>query len=30
MTPLYILTGLAALGILLYLIAALVKPEWFG
>jgi K+-transporting ATPase KdpF subunit len=30
MTPLYILTGLTALALLVYLILALLKPEWFG
>ncbi len=30
MNPLYWLTGIVALGILLYLVLALVKPEWFG
>lgn len=30
MNPLYLITGFAALGLLLYLVLALVKPEWFG
>ncbi|MBN8581911.1 MAG: K(+)-transporting ATPase subunit F [Anaerolineae bacterium] len=30
MNPLYIITGVVALGLLLYLVLALVKPEWFG
>lgn len=30
MTPLYFITGLIALGLLVYLALALVKPEWFG
>ncbi|MCL4271438.1 MAG: K(+)-transporting ATPase subunit F [Anaerolineales bacterium] len=30
MNPLYWITGLVALGLLLYLVLALVKPEWFG
>lgn len=30
MNPLYWMTGLVALGLLLYLVLALVKPEWFG
>jgi K+-transporting ATPase KdpF subunit len=30
MNPLYVVTGIAALGLLLYLVLALVKPEWFG
>jgi K+-transporting ATPase KdpF subunit len=29
MTLLYTLTGLIALGLLLYLLVALLKPEWF-
>ena len=29
MNPLYWLTGIVALGLLLYLVLALVKPEWF-
>jgi K+-transporting ATPase KdpF subunit len=29
MNPLYLITGVVALGLLLYLIFALVKPEWF-
>jgi K+-transporting ATPase KdpF subunit len=27
--PLYVVAGLIALGLLVYLFAALVKPEWF-
>lgn len=30
MNPLYLITGVIALGLLLYLVLALVKPEWFG
>jgi K+-transporting ATPase KdpF subunit len=30
MNPLYLITGIVAVGLLLYLVAALVKPEWFG
>jgi hypothetical protein len=30
MNPLYLITGIAVLGLLLYLVLALVKPEWFG
>jgi K+-transporting ATPase KdpF subunit len=30
MNSLYLITGVVALGLLLYLIFALVKPEWFG
>lgn len=30
MNPLYPIMGLVALGLLLYLVFALVKPEWFG
>ena len=30
MTPLYIITGLIALALLIYLVLALLKPEWFG
>ncbi|MBK9781925.1 MAG: K(+)-transporting ATPase subunit F [Anaerolineales bacterium] len=30
MNPLYWITGIVALGLLLYLVWALVKPEWFG
>jgi len=30
MNPLYVITGLIALGLLVYLVAALLKPEWFG
>jgi K+-transporting ATPase KdpF subunit len=30
MTVLYVLSGLIALGLLIYLVLALLKPEWFG
>ena len=30
MNPLYWIAGIVALGLLLYLVLALVKPEWFG
>jgi K+-transporting ATPase KdpF subunit len=30
MTLLYIITGLIALALLVYLVLALLKPEWFG
>ncbi len=30
MNPLYWIIGIVALGLLLYLVLALVKPEWFG
>ena len=30
MNPLYWMTGIVVLGLLLYLVLALVKPEWFG
>ncbi len=30
MTTLYVIVGVLALGLLIYLIAALLKPEWFG
>lgn len=30
MTPLYIITGLIVLALLVYLVLALLKPEWFG
>ncbi len=30
MTILYAISGLIALGLLVYLIIALLKPEWFG
>jgi K+-transporting ATPase KdpF subunit len=30
MNLLYIITGLIALALLVYLVLALLKPEWFG
>lgn len=30
MNLLYLLTGLIALALLIYLVLALLKPEWFG
>lgn len=30
MTALYVLAGIVALGLLVYLVLALLKPEWFG
>lgn len=30
MTMLYLVSGFVALGLLIYLIVALLKPEWFG
>jgi len=30
MNTLYLLAGVVAVGLLLYLVLALVKPEWFG
>jgi K+-transporting ATPase KdpF subunit len=30
MNPLYLAVGLIALGLLVYLLLALLKPEWFG
>jgi K+-transporting ATPase KdpF subunit len=30
MTLLYAISGLVALGLLVYLVLALLKPEWFG
>jgi K+-transporting ATPase KdpF subunit len=30
MNSLYLITGIIALGLLFYLVLALVKPEWFG
>ena len=29
MNPLYVTTGLLSLGLFVYLMAALLKPEWF-
>jgi K+-transporting ATPase KdpF subunit len=30
MSPVYLLTGIVAIGLFLYLVLALAKPEWFG
>jgi K+-transporting ATPase KdpF subunit len=30
MTTLYVIAGVIALGLLVYLVLALLKPEWFG
>jgi K+-transporting ATPase KdpF subunit len=30
MTTLYVIAGLIALGLLVYLFVSLLKPEWFG
>lgn len=30
MTILYLVTGLVTLALLVYLVLALIKPEWFG
>jgi len=30
MTLLYVISGLIALGLFIYLVLALLKPEWFG
>jgi K+-transporting ATPase KdpF subunit len=30
MNPLYISAGVVTLGLLIYLVLALLKPEWFG
>ena len=30
MNPLYVIAGVIAVGLLVYLGAALLKPEWFG
>lgn len=30
MNLLYLITGLMTLGLLVYLVLALLKPEWFG
>jgi K+-transporting ATPase KdpF subunit len=29
MNPLYLITGLIAVGLFVYLVLALLKPEWF-
>ena len=30
MNPLYLVGGMIALGLFIYLVLALLKPEWFG
>ena len=30
MNPLYLIAGIISLGLLIYLLVALLKPEWFG
>ena len=30
MNPLYLIAGVITLGLLIYLVLALLKPEWFG
>ncbi len=30
MNPLYIIAGVIAFGLLVYLVLAMLKPEWFG
>ena len=30
MNPLYLVAGVITLGLLIYLVLALLKPEWFG
>ena len=30
MNPLYIIAGVVAIGLLIYLVLTLLKPEWFG
>jgi K+-transporting ATPase KdpF subunit len=30
MNPLYLIAGIITLGLLIYLVLALLKPEWFG
>jgi K+-transporting ATPase KdpF subunit len=30
MNPLYLIVGLIAVALLIYLVLALLKPEWFG
>ena len=30
MNPLYLIGGVIALGLFIYLVAAMLKPEWFG
>jgi K+-transporting ATPase KdpF subunit len=30
MNPLYLIAGVITVGLLIYLVLALLKPEWFG
>ncbi len=30
MNPLYVIAGIVTLGLLIYLVLAMLKPEWFG
>ncbi len=30
MNPLYVVAGVIVVGLFVYLVAALLKPEWFG
>ena len=30
MNPLYLIAGVVTIGLLIYLVLALLKPEWFG
>jgi K+-transporting ATPase KdpF subunit len=30
MSPLYLIAGVITLGLFIYLVLALLKPEWFG
>ena len=30
MNPLYLIAGIITFGLLIYLVLALLKPEWFG
>jgi K+-transporting ATPase KdpF subunit len=30
MNPLYLIAGVITIGLLIYLVLALLKPEWFG
>jgi K+-transporting ATPase KdpF subunit len=30
MNPLYLVAGVTVVGLFVYLVAALLKPEWFG
>jgi K+-transporting ATPase KdpF subunit len=30
MNPLYVIAGIISVGLFIYLVVALLKPEWFG